>query len=152
MIVFRLAKQKYCRDLSGKGAELAGGRWNSKGVSMIYTSESRALCLAEIAVHVPIGIVPVDYFLTEIEIPEGIEISPVTEKDLPAGWDAFPHSKTTQEIGDMFILKNEFLILKVPSAVVKGDFNYLINPGHFLFREVKIVKTELFTFDTRLFT
>ena len=57
MIVYRLSKSKYSADLSGKGAEKAGGRWNSKGVAMVYTSASRALCTAEVAVHVPLGIV-----------------------------------------------------------------------------------------------
>ncbi len=70
MIVYRLSKSKYSADLSGKGAEKAGGRWNSKGVAMVYTSASRALCTAEVSVHVPLGIVPVDYELVSIEIPD----------------------------------------------------------------------------------
>ena len=70
MIVFRLSKSRFSKDLSGRGAELAGGRWNSKGLPMLYTSSSRALCTAEIAVHSPLGIVPMDYEIIEIEIPD----------------------------------------------------------------------------------
>ena len=70
MIVYRLAKNKFASDLSGKGAEISGGRWNSKGVRMLYTCESRALCALEIAVRMPLSIIPEDYRIVEIELPE----------------------------------------------------------------------------------
>jgi len=151
MIIYRLAKKKHCLDLSGKGAELAGGRWNSKGVAMVYTCDSRALCLAEVAVNTPIGIIPIDYFLVEIEIPESITFQNIDAKKLNINWNSFPHSNETQIIGDTFISQNKSLILKVPSAVVQDEFNYLINPKHPDFKSVKIIKTELFSFDVRLF-
>ncbi|MBN2728873.1 MAG: RES family NAD+ phosphorylase [Bacteroidales bacterium] len=151
MRVFRLSKKKYCRDLSGKGAEQAGGRWNSRGTAMVYTSDSRALCTAEIAVHFPLGIIPVDYYLTIIEINKKPKVSEVNPKQLPNDWNTFPHAHFTQEIGDEFIKDGEFLILKVPSAVVLGDFNYLINPFHKDIRHIKIIDTEEFSFDKRLF-
>ncbi|MEN8117800.1 MAG: RES family NAD+ phosphorylase [Bacteroidota bacterium] len=151
MIVYRLSREKYCNDLSGKGAELAGGRWNSKGVAMLYISESRALCLAEIAVHLPLGMIPKDYYLVELEISENAIIGTVDENRLPADWHSFPHSPATQDVGDNFISENKFLVLKVPSAVVRGDYNYLINPNHLQSREIKIIKTEPFQFDERLF-
>ena len=70
MIVFRLSKAQFANDLSGKGAELVGGRWNSRGNAMLYTSQSIALCVTEIAVHVPLGILPKDYQLVHIEVPD----------------------------------------------------------------------------------
>ena len=91
MIVFRLCKGKYKNDLSGKGAEKSGGRWNSRGSAVIYTCESRALCTAEIAVHTPLGIVPNDYLLLTIEIPDNISIIELKVKDLPKNWRTFPH-------------------------------------------------------------
>ncbi|MFW6246026.1 MAG: RES family NAD+ phosphorylase [Tangfeifania sp.] len=151
MIVYRLSKEKYCNDLSGKGAEISGGRWNSKGTAIIYTSGSRALCTAEVAVHTPIGMIPEDYFLVEIEFPDDIDIGEISVLQLSAHWNQFPHSQETQKIGDQFIGQNKFLVLKVPSAVVQGDSNYLINPQHADFPKVKIKKTELFSFDERLF-
>jgi RES domain-containing protein len=150
MIVYRLSKQKFARDLSGRGAETSGGRWNSRGVPMLYTSESRALCVAEIAVHTPLGIVPEDYVLVSIEIPE-VEMAEVAVGSLPPDWKVFPHARSTQTIGDRFILDGEHLVLKVPSAVVQGDYNYLVNPLHPDFPRVKVIKTEAFSFDTRLF-
>ncbi len=151
MIVYRLSKQKYSDDLTGIGAELAGGRWNHKGTRVLYTSDSRALCTAEIAVHTPIGIIPKDYFLITIEIPDNLKMDKVNPEDLPKNWRAFPYIGITQEIGDEFINKGEFLIIKVPSAVVLGDYNYLINPSNKDFKKIKIIKKEPFSFDERLF-
>jgi RES domain-containing protein len=151
MIVYRLSRSVYSRDLSGKGAEKAGGRWNSKGVAVVYTSSSRALCVAEIAVHTPLGILPVDYHLVTIEIPDAVNIYKVSAASLPKDWRSIPHSGSTQKIGDAFIRENKFAIMKIPSAVVQGDFNYLINPAHKDFSLVKIASTEHFTFDDRLF-
>lgn len=151
MIVYRLAKKKFCNDLSGRGAELAGGRWNSKGVAMLYTSQSRALCLAEIAVNLPIGIVPDDYYLVEIEFPDSASILKLNLKELKSDWNSFPHSSETQQLGDDFVFKSKSLVLQVPSAVVQGDFNFLINPKHPEFYKITINNTERFSFDERLF-
>lgn len=151
MIVYRLSKKKYCLDLSGKGAEKAGGRWNSKGLAMVYTSESRSLCTAEIAVHSPLGNIPSDYYLSTIEIPDSADMAEIKETALPKDWKTIPHSNSTQLIGDKFLSDNKFLIIKVPSVVVQGDYNYLLNPANKLFSKVKIIKTEAFEFDERLF-
>lgn len=151
MIVYRLCKEKFKDDLSGKGAELAGGRWNSKGTAMLYTCESRALCTTEIAVHSPLGIMPADYWLISIEFPDKIEMLELDPASLPKEWKSFPHPHSTQVIGDRFIKEGKQLVMKAPSAVVPGDSNYLFNPSHVLFSRVKIVHTERFAFDERLF-
>ena len=151
MIVFRLSKAKFSRDLSGKGAEKAGGRWNSKGVALIYTSETRALCATEIAVHTPLGNMPLDYEIISIEIPDTIPIKGLSKEELPNDWKSLPHSHSTQQIGDQFISKEKHLVLKVPSAVIQGEFNYLINPKHKDFSQISIKDTEPFSFDKRLF-
>ena len=148
MIVFRLSKAQFANDLSGKGAELVGGRWNSRGNAMLYTSQSIALCVTEIAVHVPLGILPKDFQLVHIEVPDEdfLEL-----KRLPKDWQTFPHSNSTQMLGDKFLKEQKFLVLKVPSATVQGEFNYLINPRHKNFNQIKILKIESFSFDERLF-
>ena len=150
MIVYRLCKVKYAMDLSGKGAENCGGRWNSKGTAMLYTSGSRALAVTEIAVHTPLGNLPTDYHLITLEVPE-ISIFEIEIQKLSAGWTTFPYSRSTQLLGDQFITVNKFLILKAPSAVVPGDYNYLLNPIHEDFHQVRILHIEAFEFDTRLF-
>ncbi len=149
MIVYRLSRGKYHLDLSGKGAELYGGRWNSKGVAMLYTSQSRALAFAEVAIHVPVGIVPKDYFLISIKTSDTASILKLAEKEMPADWRSNPHSNSTQKIGDQFIIESKYLIFQVPSAIVPGDFNFLINPNHSLIKEVTIKDVEPFEFDSR---
>lgn len=152
MIVYRLSKGKYHRDLTGKGAEMYGGRWNSKGTALLYTSQSRALTFAEISMHIPLGIVPKDYFLITIEIPDTAAIFYLPDSDLPLDWRSNPHSDSTQKIGDNFARQLTHLALVVPSAVVPGDFNYLINPSHPDMREVTIVDVDPFEFDSRFAT
>ncbi len=150
MKVYRLSKAQFANDLSGKGAELAGGRLNSKGLPMLYTSSSRALCTAEIAVHTPLGIVPTDYVIIEIEIPDD-SLEEIKVVILPKNWREFPHSQSTKKLGDIFLKNCKNLTLKVPSAVVSGDYNFLINPFHPDFAKVKILQKEVFEFDRRLF-
>jgi RES domain-containing protein len=149
MIVYRLSKGKYHRDLSGKGAEMYGGRWNSKGTALLYTSQSRALTFAELSMHIPLGVVPKDYFLITIEIPETANILELPEADLPANWRSNPHLDSTQQIGDKFATALKYLVLRVPSAVVPQDFNYLLNPSHPMMKEVRISDVEPFEFDSR---
>lgn len=151
MKVYRLCKSGYARDLSGRGAEKTGGRWNSKGVPLVYTSESRALCTTEIAVHTGLGNIPKDYYLVTIVLPANTKMFEPDTKKLPAGWRSFPFLLLTQEMGDAWAHENKFLVMKVPSAVVPGDFNYLLNPQHKDMPKVNIEKTEPFEFDERLF-
>lgn len=148
MIVYRLSRNRYSEDFSGRGAEQSGGRWNSKGIAMVYTGQNISLCMVEVAVHLPLGIVPFDYDLITIEIPDN-EIDTIEINDFD--WHSPLTMSITQDIGDEFIKKAEKLVLKVPSAVAQGEFNYLINPKHPKIDLVKIKKIEPFTFDERLF-
>lgn len=150
MEVFRLTRLKYSKFLSGRGAALSGNRWNSKGVEMIYTSQSRALAMTEVLVHLSLHQMPTDYKMMCIEIPNDLKIKILKAKDLPTSWNALPHNNKSQEIGDDFIMQNEAVILKVPSAVVYGDFNYLINPYHKDFKSIKIKSVDDFPIDQRL--
>lgn len=151
MIVFRLIHGKYSSDWSGKGAELIGRRWNSKGIPMIYTSDSRALCTAEVAVNLPMGIFPTGFEMISIEIPDDMIIKEIDEKDLPAIWNKFPYIELTQHLGDEFILQNEFPVMKAPSSIIPGDYNYLFNPRYPDFGKIEIIKKEPYEFDERFF-
>lgn len=151
MKVFRICKEKYANDLSGTGAKLVGGRWNSKGIPILYTSESRALAMAEVAVHLPYNLIPNDFVLVTIDISDNITIEEISAKDLPKKWNGFPINSSTQNIGNKFIKNNDALVLKVPSAVVAGDFNYLINSNHKGFDKIEIVSIIPFIFNNRFF-
>ncbi len=150
MKVFRLVRKKYADKLSGFGAAIKGARWNSPGVEMIYTSANRSLAMAEVAVHFSLATLPADYFMITINCPDNIQIQKLDASQLPPGWGNFPHIQQTQVIGDKFISENKFCILKVPSVVTKGDFNYLINPHHADFPLIGIIKKERFPFDKRI--
>ncbi len=151
MIVYRLSRKKYAKELSGKGAVLSGNRWNSKGIEIIYTSDSRALAMAEVAVHLTLATIPKDFVFLEISIPDTIEILELNKKRLPKQWNSFPNHPETQILGDSFIREQKYAVMKVPSAVVQGDFNFLMNPHHPKFGGIKILAEFPFLFDQRLF-
>jgi len=149
MIVYRISKGRYVNDLSGKGAELWGGRWNSAGTPMLYTSSNRALALLESLVHLPAGIAPADYRLVTIEFPDTAKIGELSVVDLPPDWKKDPPEYDTQIIGDRFAADRQYLALQVLSSIV-GDYNFALNPRHPEFSLVKVVAVEPFVFDKRL--
>lgn len=151
MELFRLSKKKYAKSFNGKGAAKSNNRWNSKGTEIIYTAESRALAMAEVVVHVTIATLPKDFAMLTIDVPDNIRIKTIDWKDVCENWNTMLPNSKTKKIGDLFIDELEYCILKVPSAVVKGDFNYLINPHHKDFKEIKIIDVADFPFDQRMF-
>ncbi len=151
MEVYRLSREKFAGSLSGKGAAIRGARWNSIGVEMIYTAANRSLAMAEVAVHFSLATIPGDYMMTTIFIPDDISLQRLNTADLPPDWNSFPPPSTTQAIGDRFIYDNKSGVLQIPSAVTKGDYNLLLNPNHPDFKRIKILLTEPFPFDKRIF-
>ncbi len=151
MTVYRLSREKYVNDLSGMGAWLNGGRWNSRSKFALYTAQNVSLAKLEVAVHLDLDLIPNDYMLVEIYLPDDSSIKTFGFDDLVSDWNSIPHSESTQLIGDDFLEANEFLALKVPSAIVSQEFNCIINPQHSEFSLVKVINVEAFSFDERLF-
>jgi RES domain-containing protein len=151
MEVYRLSKEKFAAVLSGKGAAAKGARWNSVGVELIYTAANRSLAMAEVAVHLTLSTVPADYMMTTVFIPEDISLLKLRVTDLPKDWNTFPYPSSTADIGDQFVAENKYCVLQIPSAVTQGDYNLLINPNHKEFKRIKILDTEAFPFDNRIF-
>ncbi len=151
MEAYRLSREKYASALSGKGGALKGARWNGIGVEVIYTASNRSLATAEVAVHLTLATIPDDYVILTIYLPDNISAQKLIEADLPPDWNTFPHPAATQAIGDKFIAENKYCVLNIPSAVTKGDSNLLINPHHSEFSKIKIIETEKFPFDERIF-
>jgi len=145
---YRLLKADYCsRKELGEGARLYGGRWNSKGTSLIYTSQHLSLCNLEMITAT--AIYPKDIFVyLEFEF-EVDEVQIIPKKNLVEGWNAFPHKRETQYYGDKWVAMKKALVLKVPSSLVKTEFNYLINPSHVRFSKVKVSKPQVFRFNNR---
>lgn len=151
MILYRLSREKYKDDLTGTGAKLYGGRWNSIGMAVLYSAENRSLSALEVAVHLPLGIIPLDYYLTTIFVPDAVPFDVLEESLLPTDWHLLANAMFTKKEGDAFVKNGKYLAIRVPSASVKGDFNWLLNPAHPEFSEVKILENEPFPFDARLF-
>lgn len=151
MEVFRLSREMYASVISGKGAAVKGARWNSVGVEIIYTAGNRSLAMAEVAVHFTLATLPSDYMMVSIFIPDDISIERLDVDSLPPDWNSFPHPVSTQAIGDKFIAENKSCVLKIPSVVTQKDYNFLINPNHADFSRIKIINSEKFPFDSRIF-
>jgi len=150
MIIYRIAKLKYLKDLSGEGARLFGGRWNKKGSKMVYFSESLSLCVLEILVHLDYKYLGNDFGYIAIEIPED-SIKTVSVKQLSPNWRVNPPQLYTQDFGTKWLDSNKTLALKVPSAVLPIQNNVLINPDHDLHKTLKIVDKGKLNLDSRMF-
>lgn len=150
MRVFRLSREKYARKLNGQGAARSNNCLNSKGTAIVYTAESRALAMAEVLVHLSLGRLSNTFKMVEIEIPDSVSVREISEKQLGKNWSAKPPMPASQKIGDEFIQLGKACVLRVPSAVVPGDFNLLINPIHPEMKKIKIVDVNDFPFDSRL--
>lgn len=149
MQVYRIAKEKYIKDLTGIGAKTVGGRWNQKGTAVLYTSSSAALSALEVLVHLPAAYFPDHMSLATIEIPDN-EIITLDVKELPKNWNKIPPPAELQLITKLWIEKNDSLGLKIPSIVIPKEKNIILNPLHPQFHQVKIIEIEAFDFDTRL--
>lgn len=143
MIVYRIAKAAFC-DLSGQGARLYGGRWNSPGRPMVYTASAPSLALLELLVHLDLdlALLPDDYRLLAIEIPDTSAIESLRET---------PQSLLACTVlGDDFLSRRAALAFSVPSVIVPQERNLLINPSHQDAVSVRIQSNEAFPIDNRL--
>jgi RES domain-containing protein len=148
MLLYRLTRQVYANDLSGAGAKAFGGRWNSKGKAMLYLASNRSLAVLEVLVHLSPIIIPDNYCMITVKIPDGVEILDLSV--MPKNWRNSPDDHNLKKIGDKFLSENKSLSLKVPSSIVAEEFNFLINPLHPLASKIKVVSIEPFNFDSRL--
>jgi RES domain-containing protein len=134
---------------SGEGARLFGGRWNSIGVPMVYAAESKALAALEILVHVDDGSLMENYLCIPIQFDKRW-VRSLSFEDLPKEWRRMPPAPSTQSIGSTWALENRSVILEVPSVLIPGESNYLINPRHPNIGKLTMGPPEPFEFDPRL--
>ncbi len=149
MIVYRLALEQYIDDLSGTGAKLWGGRWNSAGIPVLYATENISLALLEILVRADRTLLPPDYMLLKLEIPDQLSITTIYKNKLKKNW--IDDLDYTQFIGSSFVKTGADLALKVPSAIVGEENNFVFNTSHADFKKVKIKGISKFQLDKRFF-
>jgi len=149
MIVYRFAHYKYADDISGTGAKIAGGRWNSPGYAVLYTSAHISLALLEVLVNAhTLGQLQAIKLL-EIEIPAQMPEQEIKLSQLKDDWwNDFDY---TQWIGSEMLKAASSLFIKCPSAVISSEYNFLINPSHPSFKKIKVKSKSDFHFDDRLF-
>jgi RES domain-containing protein len=117
-------------DLSGNGAKITGGRWNSTGTPMIYGSANIALATLETVISLRNGKLPFNRYLVEIKVPDAVWATRKILDPLPGGWDAMPWGLTGKLTGDAWVRSAASALLMVPSVMVPEEFNVLINPLH----------------------
>ena len=147
---WRVTKAKYSREgFSGLSALLYGGRWNSKGRAVVYTSDTLPLAILEILVHLPRPRHLRGQRAAPVEIPKAL-IEPVGR--LPRGWQR--NIRISQRIGDKWLTSATSPVLEVPSALYRcGEerpLSYLLNPSHPLFAKLEIRRFRSFDVDSRI--
>lgn len=149
MLVYRLVRQPYARQLTGEGAALFGGRWNSVGHPVIYASEYRSLAVLEYRANNPLPIQ--DLMMLALNVPD-TSMQEITIDSLPESWQKYSYESPVAHLGDEWLTQQTSLMLKVPSAIVPEEFNVLINPLHPLMSEVQIEALLPFLIDSRMYS
>ncbi|MGK5028361.1 RES family NAD+ phosphorylase [Janthinobacterium sp. MDT1-19] len=117
-------------DLSGTGARITGGRWNSKGAPVVYCSTSIALATLETVHYLRGGGLPFNRYLVRIAIPDVVWDARQVLDPFPGGWDAIPAGLSGKRVGDSWIAAGKTALLLVPSVIVPDEYNVLLNPRH----------------------
>lgn len=148
--VWRLCAAAYAETaFSGEGARLFGGRWSPVGLPLVYTAESRALAVLEVLAHVddPERLRGREWAFIRADIPTSAIEKP---ERVPDNWRQLPHSTATQQFGAAWARDKRSAVLRVPSVIVPGEFNYLLNPTHPGFKDIALNAPDIFLFDPRL--
>ncbi|PIE66160.1 MAG: hypothetical protein CSA26_01495 [Desulfobacterales bacterium] len=144
---YRIVKQRHVASaFDGEGARRNGGRWNSSGIPLVYTSESLALCCLEIFVHLPSYKLLQEYVYIVVQFDSDL----VTDAEISKGWDSRPVSRSSQSIGNQWVRDGKSPVLKVPSVIIPDGSNYLLNVGHPDFSKIRIGEPMPMSFDPRL--
>jgi RES domain-containing protein len=147
---WRIVKQRHTRvAFTGEGARRYGGRWNSKGVSVVYLAQSQSLAALEMLVHLDSGELLKYYVAIPLTFDARL-VSSIDSSSLPKNWRAYPAPKRLQKIGDTWVSDGKSALLRVPSVIVPSESNFLLNPDHPDFDKLGIGAPLRFRFDPRL--
>jgi RES domain-containing protein len=150
VVAWRIVKRKLARTaFDGEGARRFGGRWNSKGVAVVYLAQSQSLAALEILVHIDSPQWLEHYVAVPVSIGPNL-IARIDLSTLPKNWKMYPLPKNIRAIGDDWVAAASSAVLQVPSVIVPLENNFLLNPHHPDFPKLKIGKPVPFKFDPRL--
>lgn len=138
-------------DLSGTGAKMTGGRWNSKGTPVVYGAANIALATLETVHYLSAGGLPFNRYLVRIDVPDAIWDARRVLDPLPGGWDAIPAGISARMAGDAWIASGATALLQVPSVIVPDEYNVLINPRHSDAARIVATTVRRWIYDPRLF-
>ena len=149
LVAHRIVKARHAPvAFSGEGARLAGGRWNRPGEAVVYASASLALAAIETFVHLGEDGLHIAFVSFRIEIPDSVQVQRCRRP--PADWRSEPPQEPSMLYGSNWIRRGRTAVLDVPSAIVPSESNYLLNPHHPDFRQIRIGRPRPFVFDPRM--
>lgn len=150
MIVYRLVHPRHsCTAFSGEGAALVGGRWNSPGVRVVYTSSSIALAVLEALAYRKARNPLPPRHLYRVTLEEE-QITWLASVQVPDDWMTYPHPTSTQRLGDAWVQMGATLALAVPSVLAPPEYNVMLHCAHPDFARLRIAGPEEFPFNPRL--
>lgn len=149
MTVWRLVRRERA-GLDGEGARLYGGRWNSPGTAVIYTSGTLSLAVLEYLVHLNPDKMPAALVSIAGHVPDTLVLDHITVEILPRNWNELTLQPVTQSIGTRWVTTGRSAVLQVPSVVIPHESNYVLNPRHPEFAAITWSSPEPFVFDRRL--
>lgn len=148
---WRITKKKPASEaFKGEGARRFGGRWNHKGISVVYASDTISLAALEQFIHLGREGLHISFVYFHIQIPDDIVVSSVERSSLPKDWRKEPPPHSTKDIGTEWAKSNHTAVLSVPSDIVPVGKNYLLNIHHPEFSKLLINDPEPFSFDPRM--
>ncbi len=146
MIVYGITTEQWSKSLQASGSP---ARWNAKGQFVIYTAGSRSLACLENLVHRSGEWLGKMYKVMLIKFPDKIKIDTIDETSLKNNWQQFNNFSYCQSMANKWLTESTAVILRVPSVIIKKEYNYLINPQHRDFKLIKLIGVEGFNFDER---
>jgi len=151
MHAYRIGQTKYAYDRAGSGID---ARWNLRGEYVIYTGGTLALSCLEKLAHTPgASLFAGDFSVTTFLIPEHVTMAETGIAELVKinpEWSKPINYPVTQRIGSKWLREYKTAVLKVPSAIIEQEYNYLFNPSHPDFGSITIAAVNKFNFDHRL--
>jgi RES domain-containing protein len=148
---WRIVKNKHASHaFDGKGARQYGSRWTSPGVPVAFAAETLSLAVLEVLVHLESTAPLADYATFTIEYPDGLveDLGPAT---LPGNWRDSPAPAALQAVGDAWVARGRSVLLRVPSAIIPCEHNFVINSAHSDFAQLLIAGPIPFKVDRRVF-